>query len=677
MTGDPIRALVLRLTVVTVAVLLLAAGGASWLTLSRFDAVFQPELARKADMVGTQLAAQIDRGLGYGIPLDRMPGLDRLFQEEEQRHADIAYLAASDPQGRVLASSGRPVAARVSGVAADRVEGRLAAGFVDMALPLRTGWLHVGVDAAYLAKASTGLMLDVLSVVLVAVLLIFEILLLVVHLAMGRVLALRALVERAAEGDLRAAPPEGGTPEVAETTGAFRRTLDALNERHAALTARLGALDPADPRRERAQALLARFRFREPGASPMRPFNLVYLRLPVFLFCLSEELSRPFLPAYSKSFAPAVPWLTPDLVVGLPITLFMLIWAMSQPGGARMSERWGRGRAFLAGALLGSVSLALTATAGSLGELLLWRCLTALGYGLVLITAQGIVVDHTTLKNRAGGMAMYIGALLAAGVCGPVTGGIIADQVGIEATFLVGSALALGSGLTVTALLKRAGVPATAGNRAPLSAGWPLLRTPRFASLMLFSAVPTKIAATAFLFCLVPLLLTSDGASKTEVGRVQMMYFVAFVLVSPLAASLSDRWQARRGFIALGGVGTLVSCLPLLLSGAWWAAPLGIGLFGLFQALVGAPQLTLVSQIARDGGLPETAAIGWYRLIERLGAALGPVVALWAAIVWSYREAMLAVGLLCGVSAVLFWLADRAASAHRHPAAPLSRTQEA
>ncbi len=696
---DPISALVLRLTIVTVAVLLLAAGAASWLSLRSFDPLFQPELARKAQTVGGLMGAQIDRGLGVRIPLDRMAGLDALLAAEVERHDDIAYIAVTDPAGRIVAAAGGPLAG-ITALSPDRLtgpaDGRLARGFVDVQRPLGdagtpAGALHVGVDSAFLAKASTDLALDVLSVVIVSVLLIFEVLQLVVNLAMRRVLTLRLLADRAEEGDFRATLPEIPGPLAASEDraleGGVRAALDSVNARYAGLAARVAELRRRlggdDPRVGRAEAglsaLARRFRFRDPDSSrpPPTPLNLVFLRLPVFLFCLSEELSRPFLPAYAKSFAGEVPWLTPDMVVSLPITLFMLIWALSQPGGARFSERWGRSRAFTIGALLGSVSLALTAFAGSLAELMLWRCLTALGYGLVLITAQGIVVDHTTPRNRAAGMAMFIGALLAAGVCGPVSGGIIADQVGFRATFLLGALLALGSGLSVSLLLLRgrgaAQSAAGAAARPAMGSALPLFRDFRFSALMVLSAIPTKIASTAFLFCLVPLLLTADGASKAEIGRVQMMYFVAFILVSPLAASLSDRWQARRGFIAAGGIGTLASCLPIIATQALWGPPLAIALFGLSQALVGAPQLTLVSQIARDGGLPETAAIGWYRLIERLGGALGPVTAMAVAVATSYREAMLGIGLLCGASALLFWILFRTG----RPATPAARPQEA
>ncbi len=702
---DPISALVLRLTIVTVAVLLLAAGAASWLSLRSFDPLFQPELARKAQTVGDLMGAQIDRGLGVRIPLDRMAGLDALLAAEVERHDDIAYIAVTGPDGRIVAAAGGPLAG-ITTLSPDRLtgpaDGRLARGFVDVQRPLGdtaspAGALHVGVDSAFLAKASTDLALDVLSVVIVSVLLIFEVLQLVVNLAMRRVLTLRLLADRAEEGDFRATLPEIPGPLAATEDraleGGVRAALDSVNARYAGLAARVAELRRRlggdDPRVGRAEAglsaLVRRFRFRDPDSArpPPTPLNLVFLRLPVFLFCLSEELSRPFLPAYAKSFAGEVPWLTPDMVVSLPITLFMLIWALSQPGGARFSERWGRSRAFTIGALLGSVSLALTAFAGSLAELMLWRCLTALGYGLVLITAQGIVIDHTTPRNRAAGMAMFIGALLAAGVCGPVSGGIIADQIGFRATFLLGALLALGSGLSVSLLLLRgrgaaqspcgAGAAAGAASRPAMGSALPLFRDFRFSALMVLSAIPTKIASTAFLFCLVPLLLTADGASKAEIGRVQMMYFVAFILVSPLAASLSDRWQARRGFIAAGGIGTLASCLPIIATQALWGPPLAIALFGLSQALVGAPQLTLVSQIAREGGLPETAAIGWYRLIERLGGALGPVTAMAVAVATSYREAMLGIGLLCGVSALLFWILFRTG----RPASPAARPQEA
>lgn len=671
---DPVRSLVFRLTAVTVAVLVSLSVLASWSALRSFERVFFPELARKADTVGEILAGKIDRALDYGIPLDALPGLTDVLAREVKDHPDLAYAA-------VIAADGR----RIAGVAMSSVtlpervpDGgpgtSLVAGHQEVLLPLGASdgagalgsgaALRLGIDPAHLARASVDLMLEVASELLVSVLITFEILLLVVHLSLSRVHALRHAVAMAERGDFRHRPM-AGAGRMADIARACASALDELEARHAALTERversgMGALDSW--RRFRA-----RFRFPKPGSTPVRgAVNLVFLRLPIFLFCLSEELSRPFMPAYAATFAPSAPWLSPDLVVSLPITLFMLVWALSQPLGARMSARLGRRQAFVGGTLLAAVGLLLTAHAANLADLLAWRCLTALGYGVVLITAQGIVIDHTTSRDRASGLALFLGGLLAAGVCGPVTGGIVADQVGFRATFLVGAGLAVTSGFALTVLFGRLidprddeETPSAPIPRLTDGGAWALLRNLRFLGLMVLSAIPTKIAATGVLFCLVPLFLAEGGASKAEVGRVQMMYFVAFILVSPIAAGLSDRWQARRGFIVLGGLGTLASAVPILMSDAAWSAPLAIALFGVSQSFIGAPQLTMVTQIAARSGIPETLAIGWYRMLERMGGAAGPLLAIALAVTYSYREAMLGISILCGASALLFWVLFR------------------
>ncbi len=598
---DPIRTLVFRLTAIAVAVLLLLSLLASWLALHSFERVLYPELRLKAAGVAEVLTRQINRALDYDIPLLELPGLAEALEREVEAHADIAYGAVENVQGQVLASYGaRPKRLEALG-------GGIATADYDILEPLighgmTQAHLRLSLDPNWLAKASFELMLEVASVILVSVLVTFEVLLLVVNLSLAKV--------------KRPSPGEGG------------RVLHAT------------------------------------------PVNLVFLRLPVFLFCLSEELSRPFMPAYAQHLAPTAPWLPVNLAVSLPITLFMLVWALSQPAGARFSGRVGRRSAFIAAAGLAALGLTMTALADYLLTFLLWRCVTALGYGLALITAQGVVVDHTTGHNRASGLAHFIGALLAAGVCGPVAGGIIADQAGASATLLVGAGLALTAAASLLLLFRRdprLGAQGFSPSLAPGPANRPgiakLAGDKRFAALMTLSAIPAKVAATSVLFFLTPLLLAESGAGKAEIGRVQMMYFLAFIIISPLAATLSDRWQVRRGFIIWGGLATLVGLAPLALLDQGWSAPLAIALFGVAQALISAPQLTLVTQISSRVRVAEITAIGWFRLLERLGGALGPLLAVALAAAWSYHTAVLGIGLLCGVSALLFGLLYRGAPA--------------
>lgn len=599
MTHDPIRSLVFRLTAVTLALLLVMATLASRLALHYFEQALFPELRLKAMGVAEVLSREIATALDYEIPLTQVPGLTAELAKALTQHPDIAYIALEDANQGLIADYGQRPAPFADGDLARAIGG------YEIITPLThrgeiQARLVMSLDPEWVAETSMDLILEVASVILVAVLIAFEVLLLVVNLSLAPVTSL-----------------------AVSETGKTHQS---------------------------------------------RQRNLVFLRLPVFLFCLTEELSRPIIPIYAQHLAPTAPWLPPDLAVSAPITLFMLIWALSQPLGARFSGWSGRHVAFGTGAMIAALGLGLAALADHLLPFVYWRCMTAVGYGLVLIAAQGLVVDHTSSENRAAGLAMFIGALLTAGVCGPVIGGIVADQVGSTATLFLGAVLAILSALSLLVLFPPQARPRKTSSGLPVMglalapAITKLAVDKRFTALMILSAIPAKIAATGILFCLLPLLLAHSGADKAEIGRIQMMYFLAFILAAPLVANLSDRWQIRRGFIILGGLVTLVGLGWITLSDHSWGLALAVALFGIAQAMLSTPQLTLVTQIAARIRVADITAIGWYRLLERLGGAVGPLLVVSLASVWSYRQAALGIGLLCGVSALLFALIYRGAS---------------
>lgn len=398
----------------------------------------------------------------------------------------------------------------------------------------------------------------------------------------------------------------------------------------------------------------------QPGRPPVKA---VLVRLPILLFALGEELSRPFLPLFARELAGPAPWISEDLATALPITLFMLVWALSQPWGAAWSERAGRRRIFLIGAVAAAGGLAATATADSLAALLAYRVVAAIGYGLVLIGAQGLIIDNTPPAERAMGMATLVGGLLAAAVCGPVLGGVIAEQLGPRWAFAGGAGLAVLSMLVlVLAVSRDAGAPrASEATRIDWGEALRLLGTARFAALMAFSAVPTKLAATALLFYLIPLTLAGTGAGPADIGRVQTLYFVAFILGAPAAAWLSDKTGKRRAFLAWGGIGTLLATVPLAFGGSLPLAAVSMGLFGIAQSLISAPQLALVGDVARSGdrAVPESLVIAIFRLVERMGAMIAPALAAGLAMAYGYRAALIGVGVITATAAIVFLLVFR------------------
>lgn len=173
----PLNLILVRLIAVAVVVVLAVTAAVSRVAMNRFEPVFVPELERKAAAVGGTLAAQVNRALDHGVPLDELMGVEALFSETLRTNPDIAYIAVTDTEGRVSAAAGRRVRSgdrRTAAVRADDPEA-LHPGSIEARVPLTARQatvanLHVGVDEAHLAEVSLDLMLYVMSVLIVSVL---------------------------------------------------------------------------------------------------------------------------------------------------------------------------------------------------------------------------------------------------------------------------------------------------------------------------------------------------------------------------------------------------------------------------------------------------------------------------------------------------------------------------
>jgi MFS family permease len=415
-------------------------------------------------------------------------------------------------------------------------------------------------------------------------------------------------------------------------------------------------------------ALAQRYRFgRENETREADPGLLAKVRAPLFVFILAEELTRSFLPAYVQKLLVPLPGLSPQLVLGLPIALFMLIVAIGQPFFGLWCERLGHRRAMLAGGAVAAVGFVGSALAYNVLDLLAWRSLCGVGYGMVFVAAQSYVLDHAPPTQRASSFAIFVGAIMAAGVCGPSIGGILADNIGMRPTFALAALLAVGS------LLVMRGLP---GGRAAIE-GRPPTRMPRLGEIgallmnrnfMLvtgIAAMPAKILLTGVCFYLIPLYVLTVDSTQAMAGRILMAYGAVMVVMAPLSAALATTRERMHWLV---GGGLIVSGLggALMLAGAgigWVFA--AVVLVGIGQALSISAQSALVAEhcteeIARMG---DGVVYGVYRLLERLGNALGPMLAAGLVLLVGYRDSFVVIGSAVAVAGAIFLLATRRASA--------------
>lgn len=393
------------------------------------------------------------------------------------------------------------------------------------------------------------------------------------------------------------------------------------------------------------------------------------VRPALFLFMLAEELPRPFLPSQARDLAPTLSWISPEALASLPLVAFLATVALLQLPLAVLSERFARRDAFISGAFIAALGYALSGWASSYGVFTGARVLSAVGFALVFVAAQGRVVDGSTAADRARSLGIFVRAILVAGLCGPLLGGVIADRLGIAPAWFAAAGLAALGGVVAFRWLepRRERAPSgIAGELAHIGQAW---RAPGIPGLLLGCALPAKLILTALCFYLLPLEMQRLGYSGAEIGRMQVINPLLMVIAVPIFARYADRMGALRGFV-IGG------CF-IAGAGAWLVAggfslPLVVAtlvLLGMGQAASITPQAALVTAYASQLGRQSLGSVlGLYRLVERTGSAIGPAAGGWLLAMAGFGPAMAAIGSLVLVGCGLYALTSRSPEPSPAPA---------
>ncbi len=663
------RLLLIRLVLLAAIVLLTGQIAISWFALGGFEKTLEPQLKQKANAVGFAVSAQISYAVDdLEIPPDELVGMDVYFDNILKLNQDIEYLAFLNSSGKVLFLRGIPdeVMQRIlDGLRKDEdgidsnfgveIDGHLDAAFAVAG----NSNLHIGVKSEHVRAQLAEIIFEIIAVIAISWLVTLEFL----QFFMGtRVTHPMETIRRAladgASGVFANRLVSRTRDEVGQLIVNFNRMLSSLRNRYSDFQFEVRELKNAqiDDSISRKIADVQvdvdkRFRFTDGIELTSRHANQI--RVPLFLFVFSEEMSRSFLPLFVSRYAShdlAIPF---EFLVGLPITLFMLAAMIATPFGGGLVDRFGTRNIFLLGILaatLGFIGNFLTQT---YIDLILWRVLTGVGYGLVFIASEGWVTQNAAKDTRAKSTGVFVHAVFVGIICGPPLGGIIADRIGYEGTFLISAGLAIISGFMVYQVIgQKRKVDLVRPKRIVLRAqDWfTLLKDIRFLGVVLFSAVPGKMMVAGFIAYLVPLFLNDLGHSQSAIGRMMMLYGVATIACIGIIARFADRSGKYGSVVALGtaiaGLGCLVSLFANAVGGPTNAVIIAILTLGVGHALTLTSQNSIIQQIAEryrnDMGV--ASVIGAYRVLERVGMVTGPIVAVVLIAQFGYQHAVVAFG---------------------------------
>ncbi len=697
MNQSYLRNIYLRLAGVVMLVVVAALLASAYFSHRIFERSLTPEMSKKVATVGGSVRSLVLKAIENRIDFRQMYGVDQKFDQVIEDIPEVNYLAITDTTGAILYQRLQKDTPAATGEAHFRSPAVLAllqkpnavgptvrvGNHYMVSLPIvaaqgAMGLLHIGLDARFIDNIVLDMLYDVLVVLVVSLFFTLELLNFMAGARLEAALkVLGDTVERGASGNFTTPAGKPAEREFGAVLGLLEALLARINSGFATLSNDIetGKRGPAHERppglgmvQAGLQALAQRFRFgAEARSNQVDDSQLIKVRAPLFMFILSEELTRSFLPTYVNTLLVPIPWLAPQLVVGLPIALFMLIVAIGQPYIGAYSERVGHRHTMRVGAGIAALGFLATAFAGSVLDLLVWRSLCALGYAMVFVAGQGYVLDHSTTSNRARSFSLFIGAIMVATVCGPSIGGILADNAGVRITFIVSALLALGSLFAMASLPDRVidensqRVPAKVPSLREIGS---LLLSARFMTVTGLAAIPAKMLLTGMLFYLVPLYLLTIGSNQAMTGRILMVYAVVMVVMGPLTAALATTRERMEWLVGGGLMVSGLGGLLLLLGGDVGWIFVAVILLGLGQSLSISAQSALVCERCPDevARLGEHTVYGVYRLLERMGNALGPMVAGGLVMAWGYRSSFILIGtavLMCGTAFVLTTRRDR------------------
>lgn len=291
------------------------------------------------------------------------------------------------------------------------------------------------------------------------------------------------------------------------------------------------------------------------------------LALATFIIFFQAYMVAPIIPALADAFA------TSAHTAGFVVPAYLIPYGIATLVFGLLADRLGVQRVMFASLAMFALLTALTATAASVEQMVLWRVLTGLGASGVVPLALVLVAQLFPYEQRGRPLGWLFAAMAGGMAFGSPLGSILVPIIGWRGLFLVVSAA---GGIVLLLFLPYRRLIATAmqpvgGTFGDLMRGYlGLLGTARgqrtygyvFVNSMFHSGVFTWLGVY---------LEQRYGLGPVGIGLALLGYGVPGLLFGPLIGRAADRWGRARllpiglGLSALAAAGLLFD-FPVLLA---------------------------------------------------------------------------------------------------------------
>ncbi len=366
-------------------------------------------------------------------------------------------------------------------------------------------------------------------------------------------------------------------------------------------------------------------------------YEVEFVRPAMFLFLFAIDLSMSFVPLHMQSFDIELFGLSRDIVLGLPISSEFLCAGIFLLVAGVWIDRQGWHVPYFVGLLVVGIGSLCSWMAMDALMFILSRALVGVGYGLSLMSAQGLVVSNGGTRGRARGFASLFAGLYSGSICGAAAGAFLAERFGYEKVFFFGAIIVLvlilfSWGLMRSLIEQSESNSAHQGKPKHRIKLKPLLKfigNPVFIALSVLSSLPASIAIAGFLHFFTPVYLDEMGARESTIGQVLILYGICLIYFGPSIGRMIDRSQNKKYYMLTGGILGGLAFVTFNTDFGIASMVVSVFLLGLSSSFVLSSQSTMVLELKESRELGEGTALGIFRSISRLGQVVGPILFGW------------------------------------------------
>ena len=281
-----------------------------------------------------------------------------------------------------------------------------------------------------------------------------------------------------------------------------------------------------------------------------------------------------------------------------------------------LGDRFDRRLLFLASMLVAGLATLMLAATQSIEGIVLVQVLLGIGFSLFWPISEALASETAPLHRRTAAMGMYGVAWASGFLFGPLLGGLIAGEVGFQASFLVSGTIVLATaGVSVASI--RGGRHPSYKTTAPSKPEWGLV-----SKLLPFLLVQVPYGVVfAFIVSIFPGYAVQSGLTPFEVGVLVSGFGFARIVMFSLSGRFEKIGERKSAALAFMGLAFVLLVIPF--NRTFLALLADMCAVGVFIGII-YPQT--VGYVCKHSPLENLGfAIGLYETVFGVGFAIGPI----------------------------------------------------